>query len=314
MYAFGLRSSLLIGCAALVLAVGCGRGNQLDSPTSPTAAAGLSAAADDDGLAFSADAASESEFSALDKGGHGHDSEKEHGRSHEGRVVGFVGAKGADTLTVRGMTIKIQDATLIRHGHRHLTIADIDVGDHVQARGSLSDDKKTLTATEVKVENTGKDNDDDDDEDDEEENEVELKGTVSDLSNSNDCPSRTFKIGTTTVRTNNHTRFDDVTCNALASGNIVEVDGTKQSDGSILAELVELESGPNDVEGTISGLTGTSSSCPNRSFTIGSTTVMTNNSTSYDEVACATLANGMKVEVEGTLSGSTLTAARIEKE
>jgi uncharacterized protein DUF5666 len=171
MYALGLRSSLLIGCAALVLAVGCGRGNQLYSPTAPTTAAGLSAAADEGGFAFSADAASESEFSALDKGGHGH------GRSHEGRVVGFVRAKGGDTLTVRGMTIKIQDSTLIRHGHRRsLTIGDIGVGDHVQARGALSDDNKTLTATEVKVEHTGKggdDDEDDDDDDDDDEDDVE---------------------------------------------------------------------------------------------------------------------------------------------
>jgi uncharacterized protein DUF5666 len=314
MYAPGLRSSLLIACAALLLAVGCGQGNQLYSPTGPTA--GASAVADEDGLAFSANAASESELSALDKGGHGHDSEKEHGehgRSHEGRVVGFVGAKSTDTLTVRGMTIKIQNTTLIRHGHRHLTIADIEVGDHVQARGTLSDDKKTLTATEVKVENTDNDKDDDDDEDEEDENEVEVKGTVSELSSG--CPSGiTFKVGTTTVRTNDKTRFDDVTCSALANGNIVEVEGVRRNDGSVLATEVELESGPNEVEGTISGLTGTPSSCPSRTFTIGSTTVMTNNSTSYDEVSCATLANGMKVEVEGTLSGSTLTAARIEKQ
>jgi uncharacterized protein DUF5666 len=228
MYAPGLHSSLLIACAALLLAVGCGQGNQLYSPTGPTA--GASAVADEDGLAFSANAASESELSALDKGGHGHDSEKEHGehgRSHEGRVVGFVGAKSTDTLTVRGMTIKIQNTTLIRHGHRHLTIADIEVGDHVQARGALSDDKKTLTATEVKVENTNKDDDDEDDEDDEaEDNRNKVTGSVTDLSDTNQCPEVTFKIGSTTVKTNSSTSYDEVTCKTLANNMKVEAEGT----------------------------------------------------------------------------------------
>lgn len=222
-------------------------------------------------------------------------------------VVGFVTAVGGGSITIRGIVVKITETTVIRHGHRHLTITDIHVGDHAQAKGTMSADGKTFTATEVKVEDTRNDNDDDDDEDDDDADKVELKGAVAGLTGT--CPAMTFTVGTTTVKTNTDTKFDDVTCAALANGNTVEVEGKKQADNSVLASTVELESGPNEVEGQISGLTGT---CPSLTFTVGTTTVTTSASTTFSGVACSALANGTKVEVEGTLTGTTLAAVWVE--
>jgi hypothetical protein len=171
-------------------------------------------------------------------------------------------------------------------------------------------DGTTLVATEIKVEDTGNDND-------ENENEAELKGTVSAFSGAATCPAATFTIGTTKVTTSATTVFDDVTCATLADGAIVEVEGTKQADGSILASKVEREAGPDEVDGTIFALAGTGS-CPALTFKVGSTlatatTVNTNTSTTFNGVACTALANGARVEVEGTKQADgSITAASVE--
>ncbi|HKC58270.1 MAG TPA: DUF5666 domain-containing protein, partial [Vicinamibacterales bacterium] len=153
----------------------------------------------------------------------------DHGGGHDDKVVGFVSAKFADTLTVNGITVAGGPGVVIRHGNRTLTMADIQVGDHIQARGTM--DGTALVATEIKVEDTGNDND-------EGAGVAELKGTVSAFSGAATCPAATFMIGTTKVTTSATTVFDDVTCATLADGAIVEVEGTKQADGSILATKV----------------------------------------------------------------------------
>jgi hypothetical protein len=338
MYLVRTRSLLLVTFAAALAAAGCGEGT-LSSPTAPSALSD-SMPLDVDLASAPQASTSEDEFGALGRGnrGNGRDEDKgkpekdksDRGRGGEGssheddddddegdddednrgrrpHVSGFVTAVGADSITVRGITVKIAATTIIRHGHRRLTIADIAVGDHAQAKGTMNADRTVLTATEVKVEDTGRDNGDDEDED---ADDRELKGAVAALTGT--CPTRTFTIGTTTVRTNASTKFDDVICEALANGNIVEVKGTRRADGTtIFAKTVELESGPNEVEGRISGLTSTTG-CPILSFMVGTITVTTSLSTTFSGVACTALANGSKVEVEGTLSGTTLAATSVE--
>ena len=101
--------------------------------------------------------------------------------------------------------------------------------------------------------------------------------------------------------------FDDVLCSVLANGAIVEVKGTRQADGSIVATKVELEDDEDDgdddddeedakVEGLVSGLP--SGTCPALTFTVGTKQVTTSASTTFKDVTCATLVNGMSVEVK----------------
>lgn len=254
MHALRLRTSFLASCAIAVLTAACGQGHEPYSPTAPT---GSMTPLADNGPDVSAVASVDGAFSPLGRGGNGrgnhggapgaHDDAHgpDHpGRSHEAKVVGFVTAKGAEALTVEGITIEIEATTLIRHGNRTLTIDDIEIGDHVQARGMMNEDETILTAIEVKVEDTGNDNEDDD---------AELRGTVAGLPGPTPCPNLTFTIGGTTVKTNIDTSYEGVTCAALANGNIVEVEGETQADGSVRAEDVELEAGPDEVEGKISG-------------------------------------------------------------
>src|SRR6185436_14322105 len=144
---------LLVTFAATALTVGCGGGNALQSPTGPSGTLNsetlsTSSASGDVSSASSADV-----FETLDKGGNpggkkpgdaggsehgkGPGNAGDHGRGHDDKVVGFVSAKFADTLTVNGTTVAGGPGVVIRHGNRTLTMADIQVGDHIQARGTM---------------------------------------------------------------------------------------------------------------------------------------------------------------------------------
>ena len=238
---------LLVVVAAGMLALGCADGTSLQSPAGPSDVLNittLQANDDTDPVAF---ASQSGESGTLDKGGRGNGGEKkgndedgdgQRGRSHDDKVVGFVTAKDGDTLTVRGVSVVAGSDAIIRHGHRTLTMSDIAVGDHVEARGAMDGSK--LVATEIKVQNTrrhGNGDDDDDDDDDADDDDVE--GVVSNLSSTSNCPAVTFNIGSTKVTTSSSTSYDEVTCATLANGIRVEVEGTKQGDGTIAAARVE---------------------------------------------------------------------------
>jgi hypothetical protein len=103
----------------------------------------------------------------------------------------------------------VQPSTVIRHGNRTFSFADLRVGDHVIVKGSRNG--ATVTATEIKVSQGGEDDDDDDGDDD---NETEVRGTISLLIGT--CPGLTFMVAGTPVVTNAATRFEDGACSTLA--------------------------------------------------------------------------------------------------
>jgi hypothetical protein len=89
-----------------------------------------------------------------------------------------------------------------------------------------------VTAQEVKVQRN------DDEDEDENENEVEVTGTIAGKTGA--CPALTFSIGTTTFRTDAQTLFREA-CSALVNGDRVEVKGTRQANGTVLASRVHVE-------------------------------------------------------------------------
>lgn len=313
---------LVISFAAAGLTVGCGDRNILQSPTGPSAALGSGTSLSGDAAGGMATASSAEAFDTLAKGGipGGRPADADEpgrgknpadaghpGRGPDDKVVGFVSANFAHTLTVNGITVIAGAGAVIRHGNRVLTMSDIEVGDHIQARGTM--EGTTLVATEIKVEDTGNDNGD--------VHGTELKGVVSGFSGAATCPAVTFMIGATKVTTSAATVFDDVTCATLLNGAIVEVEGAMQADGSILATMVEVEAGPDEVEGTIFELSGTGT-CPALTFKVGAiasmaTTVNTNSATTFTGVTCTALANGARIEIEGTKQADgSITAASVE--
>lgn len=269
-----LYSLLVVPCAAAFLTVGCGQGSPLSSSGSPGTLIGPTAlTADGEADMAGLSSLSDGTFGLLAKGGNGggngngNDEEKDRGpkgdeddvegtgdeesgakppKTDRGSLSGFVTAVTATTITVRGILVTVDADTEIRHGgNRDLTLADIQEGDHVQVKGTTTTTTTgtTFTATEIKVEDM--DHDDDDDADDDN-TDAKVVGTVAALAGT--CPTRTFDVlsgtgivTTTKVTTNADTNFHQVLCTALANDAVVEVKGTTQTDGSILAAKVSLE-------------------------------------------------------------------------
>jgi uncharacterized protein DUF5666 len=65
-----------------------------------------------------------------------------------------------------------------------------------------------------------------------------------------------------------------------------------------------------ELKGIIAGRTG---ACPSITFSVGTSTVMTNAATTFDDGACSTLQNGVQVEVEGVRQANDVVlASRVE--
>lgn len=157
----------------------------------------------------------------------------------QGAITGLTLA--ARSLQVAGQTVMVPATAIIRRGGRTLQFTDLKMGDHIQVKGTRVG--STVTANEVKVE--ARDNDDDDDDDDDNEDDdrddgrqTELSGTVSGLGGA--CPSITFTVRNTVVRTTSATDFRDA-CSRILNAVRVEVKGTRDANGQMLATRVELD-------------------------------------------------------------------------
>jgi len=53
------------------------------------------------------------------------------------------------------------------------------------------------------------------------------------------CPAISFTVRGTQISTTSSTRFDDITCAGVQNGVVVEVRGTRQTNGSIVATRVK---------------------------------------------------------------------------
>ena len=212
---------------------------------------------------------------------------------------------GARTLRVNGTTVLVPASTVIRHGNRTFGFSDLRVGDHVQVKGTRNG--SMLTASEIKVEQGGNDGDDDDEDLDR----SEFRGAVSLLTGL--CPALTMTVAGTRVVTNAATRFEDVSCGKLRYDMLVEVEGIRRNDGSVLATEIDREdTDQTEVRGAVSLLIGT---CPGRTFSVAGTSVVTNAATQFEDVTCATLQNQMLVEVQGIRrNDGSLLATRIDRD
>ena len=69
--------------------------------------------------------------------------------------------------------------------------------------------------------------------------ENQVEGTVAELSGT--CPSVRFKVGAQVVATAASTKFEDGACADVKNGRRVEVEGTLQGDGALLAREVDFD-------------------------------------------------------------------------
>ena len=223
-------------------------------------------------------------------------------------LEGVISAKIGTSITVNGQSVVVPSTATIRHGSRSIAFSELKVGDRVHVKASMKG--TVLEATEVKLQNPGDDEDDDED-DDRSAREVDVRGTVSLLNGV--CPVISFTVGTAKVTTAAKTTFKGGNCVALKNGDRVEVEGSRQADGTVLAKdvkAVKTEPPVSEITGMVSLLSGT---CPAMSFTVGTRRVTTAAATRFKGGACAALKNGKRVEVKGTpQSDGTLLATVVE--
>lgn len=158
---------------------------------------------------------------------------------------------------------------------------------------------------------------------------AELKGVVSGLTGT--CPKVSFTVQNWKVIASETTQFDDVRCGDIKNGMVVEVKGSRQSDGSINATKVEGDDDDDDqgededdddsdrdqrtanqaeVKGAVSGFTGT---CPKVSFTVRTIKVNTFETTRFEDIRCTAIKDGTEVEVTGTRQADgSITATKVE--
>jgi spore coat polysaccharide biosynthesis protein SpsF (cytidylyltransferase family) len=178
------------------------------------------------------------------------------------------------SFTVMGTVVKTSAATRFEGA----TCGTLVAGTTVEVEGTPQSDGSVLAmkvAAEVR--------------------EVELHGALTVLSGT--CPTVSFTVMGTVVKTSAATRFEGATCGTLVTGTTVEVEGTLQADGSVLAMKVAAEVREVELRGALTGLTGT---CPTVSFTVMATVVKTSAATRFAGLTCGTLTNGTTVEVGGT--------------
>jgi uncharacterized Zn-binding protein involved in type VI secretion len=212
-----------------------------------------------------------------------------------GTIVKVAGS----SITVNGRSFDVSRAS-VRINKAAATPADLRAGmrAHVRAHSKGGGEDE---ATEV-------------------ESEAEVRGPVTTV----DPANKSFTIGTVKVLTDATTVFDDLTpasFDAIKQDMVVEVDGTRNSAGDILATRVEgrpaAEGGdganPDDHE-----LHGTVTAIADPSITIGGTKVTVTATTVFLPATTCSLANlkvGQAVEARGLFAADgSLTATRIECE
>ena len=169
--------------------------------------------------------------------------EDDHQQNDDGHVEleGLVTSIGSSSLVVAGRTVNVTSATEIVHGDTHVALSAIHMNDRVHVKGTATSGTAPVMATKIEVQNTADKPGDTNDDDNNATGAVEVRGTIVANSFGGSCSafSLFFKVGTTTIRTNQSTQFEDTTCGGLKAGDTVEINGTKQTDGSVLAAKVE---------------------------------------------------------------------------
>ena len=231
-----------------------------------------------------------------------------HVQANEGKSDSLTGTLTAKTgtvpiltLTVGGKAVYTSATTVVERKNTVLTLNDLRVGDLLRIDGTTRPDGSIDARTiEIKDTDTG--------------TPVDLSGVIAGLTGT--CPQLTFTVGGTTVVTDSKTNFVKTECSGLKNGAQVEIKGTKQVDGSVVASKITAEDAKDDKKedkketayegkGTIGTLSG---SCPSVTFTMAVTsvvststvTVNTNSSTVFSSVKCDELKSGLKVSVTGT--------------
>ncbi len=211
---------------------------------------------------------------------------------------------GDVTVTLDGLT------TFTKDGHAAIC-SDITVGDTVEAKGAIQGDG-SLLASIVKIESPDS-------------GDTEISGVVKSIDCGTGALVVTTDSGDVAVTIDPSTTFKKqgnvAACADIAVGDVVEVSGATQGDGSILASKISIES-PETEDTEISGVVK-SIDCGSNTMVVttdsGDVTVTFDGGTvfkTHDQAAaCGDVAVGDAVEVSGALQGDgSILAAKVSFE
>jgi hypothetical protein len=132
-------------------------------------------------------------------------------------------------------------------------------------------------------------------------------------------PGLTLVVGGTTVRTTASTdvqrKGDKQDLNVLALGMTLHVVGDRQSDGSLVARMIQIKDdaagGEFEISGSAGGVKG---SCPSLTFGVNGYDIFTDGATVFS-LPCADLKSGTKVKVKGLVQpGGAVRATSVAKQ
>jgi Domain of unknown function (DUF5666) len=158
-----------------------------------------------------------------------------------------------------------------------------------------------VSGNSASLQGSGSNNDDNDRDDDEDGQDIEITAPVS--GRSGGCPSITFSAGGRTIQTTAATFFRRVTCELLANGQVVEVEGPIAS-GVLRAEKVQLENAQGvERRGAVTAVSG---SCPSLTFSVGGSgpVFITNGTTEFKDLACTAIRTGLAVRADGHIQSN----------
>jgi hypothetical protein len=233
----------------------------------------------------------------------------------EGLIDALPPATAPLTFTAVGKTVTTDGATQFVDGGTTRAFSDLQLGMRVHVKGSLSGSAMTARWIELQSPQIGppptaptpappEDTS------------ASIHGTLKTMTGTK--PNLTLTVDTTTVHTSSSTdvkrRGDTQTLDTLALGQTLHVIGTRKSDGSIDARLIEIDDdatgGAFEIQGAVGGVKGT---CPSLTFGINGYSIATSGSTSFQGGACSALKNGSKVTIDGTKNADGSVAATTVK-
>lgn len=227
-----------------------------------------------------------------------------------GVIDTVTGSAAAFQFKIGSRVIKGDAATtFFGDGSATVTFASLKDGVRVEVKGSQRDGYVYAVRIHVNDNGAGDDTGTQD-------SSASIHGTLTAMSGAK--PTLVLTVGGTTVRTTSATtvkrRGDVQTLDALQLGQALHVVGTRESNGSITARLIEIDDdapgGEFEIEGSVGGLSG---SCPALSFGVNGFQVRTNASTTFESGTCAALKSGTKVQVKGTRGGDGVVTATTVK-
>lgn len=149
---------------------------------------------------------------------------------------GVVTAVGTDSIDVHrangtDATVKVTDGTAIKKHGQTIHLADIKVGDHVEAVGTAVD-ATTIAALQIEVEDGNPS----------ETNKAEVSGTVTGTGTSSLTISKTYTVN---VDSNTHIRKSgkDISLSDVKVGDFVQAEGSRVDATTILASEIQVSGG-----------------------------------------------------------------------